>query len=122
MAGLARIVGEQLTVPRWGMTSIGFRILMRTPGFRRTYLLRGLIVWFAIRAGYTLLGPSSFSLLQVGFVVLAAVGAVLIDARRRNEDLFLANLGVARTTIGLAAATLPVLFEGLFAALLVMRP
>ncbi|MCH7490549.1 MAG: hypothetical protein IID05_07625 [Gemmatimonadetes bacterium] len=89
------------------------------PGeFIRAILFRGLVIWFGMKlvvtAGAAALRQSgeteswlrvlqltpSAVLLLTGFVTWL----VIIDAGRRNELLFLANLGVARYVIGSLAA------------------
>jgi hypothetical protein len=63
----------------------------------RTFILRAIIVWLALHF-------LSFSLLFTlrGFLLAAAVTVILVllDAERRNERRFLANLGVSRPVIG----------------------
>ena len=62
----------------------------------RTFILRAIIVWLALHL-------LSFSLLFTlrGFLLAAAVTVTLVvlDAERRNERRFLANLGVSRPVI-----------------------
>lgn len=93
------------------MNAIGFDVLVQTPGFRRAYLLRGFAVWVMIRMGYAYVQGVGLGVLQVAFVVAMASGVVIVDARRRNEDLFLANLGVSRWAIALLSMTLPLGLE-----------
>ena len=49
-------------------------------------------------------------------VVVAAAGMVLIDARRRNEDLFLGNLGIGTRAIVVIAALPAIAIEVLLQA------
>ncbi|MEK9509671.1 hypothetical protein WI460_15845 [Gemmatimonadota bacterium Y43] len=83
------------------------RVLWAQTPFRNAFLVRGLLLWIALRlaAGWAEIGNPN-PLIEVWFVAIVAV-AVTLDARRRNEDLFLANLGVPGWTIsvlgGLAA-------------------
>ncbi len=93
------------------MNEIGLDILVRTVGFRRAYLLRGFAVWVLMRMGYAFLGGGTLGLIQVAFVAAMTSGVVVIDARRRNEDLFLANLGVSRWAIALLATAIPLGLE-----------
>lgn len=96
------------------------------PGeFIRAILFRALVIWFAMKLVVTAgaaalrqpgeteswlrvlqLTPSGV-LLLTGFVTWL----VIIDAGRRNELLFLANLGVARYVIGSLAAVPSITFE-----------
>ena len=63
----------------------------------RAFILRATIVWLALH----LLSFSPLFTLR-GFLLAAAatVALVLLDAERRNERRFLANLGVSRPAIG----------------------
>ena len=94
--------------------------MLPAPFFVRAFLWRTFVIWTVIKLFVTggqqaLPGPQvplsdALQLTPVGmFAVIGVVCAViLIDARRRNELLFLGNMGVARFTIGALAAT-PVL-------------
>ncbi len=99
---------------------------MLPPGeFIRAILFRALVIWFGMKLVVTAgavalrqpgeneswlqvlqLAPSAV-LLLTGFVVWL----VISDAGRRNELLFLANLGVARYVIGSLAAVPSITFE-----------
>jgi hypothetical protein len=62
--------------------------------FRNAFLMRGAAVWVMVRmfmAFARLLDPN---LAAEALLLLLVGGLVAWDARRRNEDLFLANLGV----------------------------
>ena len=100
--------------------------MMLPPGeFIRAILFRALVIWFGMKLVVTAgaaalrqpgeneswlqvlqLAPSAM-LLLTGFVAWL----VVIDAGRRNELLFLANLGVARYVIGSLAAVPSITFE-----------
>ncbi len=100
--------------------------MMLPPGeFIRAILFRALVIWFGMKLVVTAgaaalrqpgeneswlqvlqLAPSAV-LLLTGFVAWL----VVIDAGRRNEQLFLANLGVARYVIGSLAAVPSITFE-----------
>jgi len=62
----------------------------------RAFIFRATIVWLALHA----LSFSPFFTLR-GFILaaVATVALVLLDAERRNERRFLANLGVSRPAI-----------------------
>ena len=96
------------------------------PGeFIRAILLRALVVWFGMKlvvtAGAAAVRQpgeteSWLQLLQLTpSAVLLLTGLVawlvIIDAGRRNELLFLANLGVARYVVGSLAAVPSITFE-----------
>ncbi|MCZ6916166.1 MAG: hypothetical protein O7I93_05260 [Gemmatimonadetes bacterium] len=91
--------------------------------FTRAILVRSLGIWLGVRAVVTggnraLQDPAVppepllelTAVAAVGVVVLVA-GLVLLDAGRRNELLFLANLGVGRAVIGGLAVSVAGLVE-----------
>ncbi len=100
--------------------------MARPPGeFIRAILFRASVIWFGMKLVVTAgaaalrqpgeteswlrvlqLTPSAV-LRRTGFVTWL----VIIDAGRRNELLFLANLGVARYVIGSLAAVPSITFE-----------
>ena len=92
--------------------------LIRLAPFRRAYLIRGVLVWAGLRAGMAsvavadptmaVLDPSV--VVEVLLVVLVG-SIVVLDARRRSEDLFLGNLGVPLRAIGMLGLTPAELLE-----------
>ena len=76
--------------------------------FTRALLLRGLAAWFAVRALAASAGLLEMNLLQAAFVTALAGVLVLLDAARRGEDLFLANLGIPLAAL-VAVGALPAL-------------
>jgi hypothetical protein len=85
--------------------------LLRLRRFRSLFLLRGLTVWAAIRLAAAFLQITHPGLLGAAWI-LAMVGlAAYLDARRRGEDLFLANLGVPGWAPAAMALPLPILLE-----------
>ncbi|MEX2531463.1 MAG: hypothetical protein WD960_11885 [Gemmatimonadota bacterium] len=85
--------------------------LLRLGPFRNAFLARGLIAWVGIRvlaAGVEITSPN---LLQQIWIVGLAAAVVYLDARRRDEDLFLGNLGIPRFAIGVNALPFPILME-----------
>jgi hypothetical protein len=81
--------------------------------FRNAYLFRGLAVWVGLRLAAAFVGIPQPDLAQK-FLILGVVGlAVWLDARRRDEDLFLANLGVPGFAIVATALIVPLLLEGI---------
>jgi len=76
--------------------------------FRNAYLIRGLFVWGLVRLGLAFVSAQDPSIppdqalpAEVGILAVVAV-AVWLDARRRGEDLFLANLGIPGWAIAIA--------------------
>ncbi len=88
--------------------------IFRLPRIRRSYLLRGLVVWVGLRAVLAVAGLVRVSALEAAAVLLVVVATIVLDARRRGEDVFLGNLGIPRRGIALAALPLPLLLELLF--------
>lgn len=86
------------------------RLYHLTP-FRNAYLLRSFILWAALRGAFLVFKIIAIgATAKVGLVVIVVV-AVHLDARRRGETLFLANLGVSERWIALTALPLPLLLE-----------
>ncbi len=87
--------------------------IVRLPAFCRALVFRGVAFWVGVRlaAAFVEIGDPNPAqeVLIVGVVVWVAVW----DARRRGEDLFLANLGVPASGIALAAAFGAACFEAL---------
>ncbi len=94
------------------MTKLRTLLLLATLApFRNAYLLRGLVVWMAVRLALAF-GGAAETAGPVGIVLAGVVGAaVWLDARRRAEDLFLGNLGIPGWTIGVMATPLVLLVE-----------
>jgi hypothetical protein len=63
----------------------------------RTFILRATIIWLAL---HLLSFSLVFTLRAFTLAAAATVALVLLDAERRNERRFLANLGVSRPAIG----------------------
>ena len=93
--------------------------MLPAPFFVRAFLWRTFVIWTVLKlvvtAGARGTEPGlplldALQLTSVGMLAMIGVvcAVILIDARRRNELLFLGNMGVARFTIGVLAAT-PVL-------------
>lgn len=74
-------------------------LLARLGPLRNALLLRGLGVWMFARLSAAFLQIPDPSLLQELLILGAVAAAVLLDARRRSEDLFLGNLGIPPTAI-----------------------
>jgi hypothetical protein len=85
--------------------------LFQLKAIRNAYLLRSLILWAALRGAFLV-----FEIIEIGAnakvgIVVIVVTAVYLDARRRDEELFLANLGISGRWIALAAIPVPLLLE-----------
>lgn len=80
------------------------RELWRQGRFRNAFLLRGVAAWVGLRmmAAWAKIGDPNLA--QEGFILLMVGALVIWDARRRNEDLFLANLGIPLAPIGVVGA------------------
>ena len=78
--------------------------LLRLAPFRNAFLIRGAAVWVGVRFLAAWAGVGDPNVLQEGFIVLLVGGLVWFDARRRNEDLFLANLGVPAWAVAVVGA------------------
>lgn len=74
--------------------------LLALAPFRNALLVRGAAVWVGVRILGAWGGVGDPNVLQEGFILLLVGGLVSYDARRRNEDLFLANLGVPAWAVG----------------------
>lgn len=80
------------------------RELLRHAAFRNAYLFRGLGIWIGVRVVTAFAQVGDPNLVGEGLIV-ALVGALVgWDARRRNEDLFLANLGIPIHAIAVTGA------------------
>jgi hypothetical protein len=89
-------------------------LLLRIPRLRTAYALRGLLIWGALRLGGAFLGISTPGLGERAFIVGVAAAVVVLDARRREEDGFLGNLGIPTYAIVPFAVSLPALLEAFF--------
>lgn len=86
-------------------------ILARLGPFRNAYLRRGIAVWLLARlalAWAEVYDPDVFT--EVALLGVVAL-AVLLDARRRAEDLFLGNLGIPAWAVAVFAIPLALLAE-----------
>ena len=85
---------------------------MPPPPFLSSILLRSSIIWVGLRGMlfilFTLVVPSfAAAALIVGVTALLTT----MEGRRRNEHVFLANLGVQVWSLALVAAVLPLVGE-----------
>lgn len=84
---------------------------MELASYRNALALRGLFAWAGLRLAAAWVSITDPGLLLECFIVALVGGVVLMDAVRREEDLFLANLGVPRLAIALTAVPLAVALE-----------
>jgi hypothetical protein len=85
--------------------------LMRISPFRNAYLIRGALTWVALRLAAAFVEIYDPVILQEVFLLGLVALAVALDARRRGEDLFLANLGVPLRAIALSALPVALVLE-----------
>ena len=73
---------------------------------------RACVVWLALRvASLAPTGVLPISLYVTVLVVVVTTALVTLDGRRRNEHMFLANLGVSLPTLFVLAAAPPTIME-----------
>lgn len=68
-------------------------------------------VWAAVRLGAAVLGIVNPGRVQVALILGVVGWVVWMDARRREEDLFLGNLGIPAAAIVGTAVVGPLLLE-----------
>lgn len=85
--------------------------LLELGPYRNALLLRGLLVWVVVRLAAAWIDIADPGLLLECFIVALVGGVVLLDAVRREEDLFLGNLGVPQWAIALTALPLAMALE-----------
>jgi hypothetical protein len=71
------------------------------------------LVWIAVRLAAGIADTGGPNVSQKIFILAVVGAAVLLDARRRDEDLFLGNLGIPRTAIFMCALPLALLLEAM---------
>lgn len=85
--------------------------LFRVTEFRNAFLIRGMVVWGGLRLAMVVIPSGPLPMFAKAFLILMVALAVWMDARRRNETVFLANLGVPTHAIVLCAVILPASLE-----------
>ena len=65
-------------------------------GISQRYVRRALVVWVGLRVATAVGGDPNPGMLEELVVVTVVTLTVFLDAVRRREDLFLANLGISR--------------------------
>lgn len=95
-----------------GLTVVSpWTAIFRLRKFWMAYVVRGLIVWGALRIAATAAAESSISLVGK-FALLGVVALVVcLEAWRRQETRFLANLGIHITAPAVPALILPAILE-----------
>ena len=88
-------------------------LLLRLAPFRNAFLVRGLFTWAGLRFAAAWVGLTDPNVVGQVWIIAVASLLVVMDARRRDEDLFLGNLGVPTMAIALMALPLPILVEAL---------
>lgn len=79
--------------------------------FARALVVRSAVIWLGLRAGVAGLGGVSLDWPAATAVIAIAVWLTGLDARRLNEDGFLANLGVPFGALLATAAIAPTALE-----------
>jgi hypothetical protein len=87
--------------------------LLSLPPLRNAFLLRAILVWVAVRVALAFGGAGDPELGTELLVVFLVPGIVLLDARRRAEDILLGNLGIPSWAIAQVALPLVALLEAL---------
>lgn len=85
--------------------------LVQLRPFRNAYVLRSVLVWAGLRVVLAFGGAADPGLATELALLAVVAGTVVLDARRRGEDLFLGNLGIPTWSIGLAALPVTALLE-----------
>lgn len=80
--------------------------------FLRSILIRSLVVWAGLRAfGYFRVGVIVPTLGAVMLTIVLVAFLTALDGRRRNEPLFLANLGVTPWSLIILGGVVPLVAE-----------
>ncbi len=80
--------------------------------FARAILVRSFIIWAGIRAALLMLRSGVHLSLQATLLlILVTTALATLEGRRRNEHIFLANLGVPLLVLVCLAAAVPTLLE-----------
>lgn len=101
------------------MNVMGLPHLLAAGPIRNALLMRGVGAWWMVRIFAAWGGAGAYGNVAVAMtVILLTTAVVWFDARRRNEDLFLGNLGVGRGAI-LSVGAIPSILGELLLFLLV---
>ena len=86
-------------------------LLGRLLAFRNAFMLRGLGVWVFARMSLGAGQVGNPHIVQEFGIMCVISLAVVLDARRRDEDLVLGNLGIGRLAIAVWALPLAMVLE-----------
>jgi len=89
------------------------RALLQLPRFLKAYTLRTAVVWIGVRVALAFGGVANPGLvIEIALLPVVAT-VVLLDARRRGEDVFLGNLGIPAWSIAGVVVPIAALLETL---------
>lgn len=91
----------------------GFLTLLRLRPLRNIYALRSVVVWAGVRVALAFGGVANPALVTELALLPVVAMVVLLDARRRGEDVLLGNLGIPALSIALVAVPIAALVEAL---------
>lgn len=77
--------------------------ILRLPALCRALVFRGVVFWVGVRFAAAFAGVGDPNPVQEALILGVVAWMAIWDARRRGEDVFLANLGIPRTGIAMAA-------------------
>ncbi len=81
------------------------------PPFLGAIARRSVVLWIGVRGLLAIVGGVRLAPVAAAAVVVLTAGLLELDCRRRHEELFLANLGVASATLFVLGAIAPTLAE-----------
>jgi hypothetical protein len=87
--------------------------LLRLPRIRNAFVLRTILVWAALRLALAYGGVLDPELGTELVLVPLVAGTVVLDARRRREDILLGNLGIPSRSIAVLAMPVVAVLEAL---------
>jgi len=78
----------------------------------RVFVLRAALVWIVLHIpSFALTGSTTHTSRAAALALTFTILVILLDAERRNERRFLANLGVSRLAIGGVVAATAIVLE-----------
>ena len=80
---------------------------------RNAFVLRTILVWAAMRLALSFGGVADPELVTELLLVPLVAGAVVLDARRRQEDILLGNLGIPGRSLAVLALAVAAVLEAL---------
>jgi hypothetical protein len=85
---------------------------MLPPRYTAIFIWRTFLIWLCLHALTAIQGGfRAFTLKALLLALAATVAVALLDAERRNERRYLANLGVSRAGIGIVVLVTAVILE-----------